>query len=108
MLVVVAANTYLFSIGAAVPLKIVHYRDNLIPKLLFWPALLLSMIIITAYVLWVVGPTQERSLHECADSAGPASAYQQGAPESRSMAGTGVVTKLLQQYGRRDDVTGSI
>ena len=108
MLVVVAANTYLFSIGAAVPLKIVHYRDNLIPKLLFWPALLLSMIIITAYVLWVVGPTQERSLHECADSAGPASADQQGVPESRSMAGTGVVTKLLQQYGRRDDVTGSI
>lgn len=65
LLVVVAANTYLFSMRAAPQLKFVHYADNLIPKLLYWPTLLLSMIAITTYVLWGVGPAKERVLGEC-------------------------------------------
>jgi len=90
MLVAAAANTYMFSMGAARSLKIIHYRDNLIPKLLFWPAVLLSMIAITAYVLWVVGPTQERSLRECMTEAGPGLAYyQQAAPEIRMQTSAG-------------------
>ena len=65
LLVVAAANTYLFSMRAIPSLKFIHYRDNLIPKLLYWPVLLLCMIAITTYVLWGVGPVQERVLDEC-------------------------------------------
>jgi len=82
MLVAAAANTYLFSMVAATSLRIIHYQDNLIPKLLFWPTVLLSMIAITAYVLWGVGPKQERSLRECMTDTEAGSAYEQSAPES--------------------------
>lgn len=96
MLVAAAANTYLFSMGVAPSLKIVHYQDNLIPKLLYWPAVLLSMIAITVYVLWVVGPTQERTLRECVTGTGAASAYEQTSPESRGSLSSGVVAKVLK------------
>ena len=75
MLVVAAANTYLFSMRAAPWLGVVHYGDNLIPKLLYWPVLLLSMIAITAYVLWGVGPAKERVLGECVSSAEASAAH---------------------------------
>ena len=68
VLVLVGANTYLFSMRAVPQLKVVHYEDNLIPKLLFWPLLLLCMIAITAYMLWGVGPVNERTLGECLSS----------------------------------------
>ena len=68
VLVLVGANTYLFSMRAVPQLKLVHYGDNLIPKLLFWPLLLLCMIAITAYMLWGVGPVKERTLGECLSS----------------------------------------
>jgi hypothetical protein len=51
VIVAVAANTYLFSTRALRKLSIIHYRDNLIPKVLFWPLLLLIMIVITLWVL---------------------------------------------------------
>ncbi len=82
MLVAAAANTYLFSMSTAPSLGIIHYQDNLIPKLLYWPTVLLMMIAITAYVLWGVGPRQERSLHECMSDTEVSSAYQQSAPKS--------------------------
>lgn len=47
LLVAVSANAYLFSMQAVPWLKIIHYRDNLIPKISFWPAMLGSMIVIT-------------------------------------------------------------
>lgn len=65
VLVAAAANTYLFSMRAVPSLKIIHYKDNLIPKLLYWPILLLCMIIITAYVIWGVGPTQGIGVGDC-------------------------------------------
>jgi hypothetical protein len=65
VLVLVGANTYLFTMRTAPQLKLVHYRDNLIPKLLFWPLLLLCMIAITANVLWGAGPARERTLGKC-------------------------------------------
>jgi len=65
LLVVAAANTYIFSMKAAPSLKIIHYRDNLIPKVLYWPVVLLAMIAITAYVLWGVGPGKDRDSTDC-------------------------------------------
>jgi hypothetical protein len=65
VLVLVGVNTYLFSMRAVPQLKVVHYADNLIPKLMYWPLLLLCMIGISAYVLWGVGPVTERTLGEC-------------------------------------------
>lgn len=51
LLVVASANTYLFSMRAATWLKIVHYRDNLIPKIAFWPFVLGCMIVITWFTI---------------------------------------------------------
>lgn len=51
MLLLLAVNTFLFSIRAAPWLNIVHYRDNLIPKVLFWPVLLACMVLITLFSL---------------------------------------------------------
>ena len=41
----VVADTYLFS--KARPLRFVHYGDNLIPKVLYWPLLLGVMVAVT-------------------------------------------------------------
>ncbi len=73
MLVAAGANTYMFSMKAAPTLKIIHYQDNLIPKVLYWPAVLLFMIAITSYVLWGVGAADVRQMDKC--SPGASSAY---------------------------------
>jgi hypothetical protein len=51
ILVVASANTYLFSMQTAPWLKLIHYKDNLIPKILFWPVVLAGMIVITWWTL---------------------------------------------------------
>jgi len=47
VILVISVNTYLFSTGWTTRLNILVYKDNLIPKLLFWPAILGTMLIIT-------------------------------------------------------------
>ena len=47
--VAVTVNSYLFSIGR--PWIVLQYRDNLIPKMLFWPLLLGSGAVVTLAVL---------------------------------------------------------
>lgn len=49
-LVAATLNTYLFSIQAAKWLSVIHYRDNLIPKISYWPILLSVLILITLAV----------------------------------------------------------
>jgi hypothetical protein len=44
-IIAVVASCYLFSTGSR--LRLVHHRDNLIPKLAFWPIVLGTMVIIT-------------------------------------------------------------
>lgn len=51
LLLAVSVNTYLFASEAAPALRIIHYKDNLIPKAGFWPFVLLCMVAITAYNL---------------------------------------------------------
>lgn len=51
LLVAASANTYLFSMRAAPWLTLIHYKDNLIPKISFWPVVLVSMIVITWLML---------------------------------------------------------
>jgi len=51
LLLVVSVNTYLFASEAVPSLRLIHYRDNLIPKAAFWPFVLLCMVAITAYNL---------------------------------------------------------
>jgi hypothetical protein len=46
----ISINSVLFAMGA--PLRIVRYRDNLIPKLLFWPALLLAVFAVSVYTFY--------------------------------------------------------
>jgi len=82
VLVLVGVNTYLFSMRAVPQLKVVHYGDNLIPKLLYWPLLLLCMLGITSYVLWGVGPVKERTLGECLSPAGASVGVEQSAMET--------------------------
>ncbi len=50
-LVLATANTYLFATQAAPWLRFIHYRDNLMPKLAYWPIALGSIVAITFYVL---------------------------------------------------------
>ena len=50
-LVVATANTYLFSIGAKRWCKVILYKDNIIPKVAYWPAVLISLIIVTLLVM---------------------------------------------------------
>ncbi|WP_254430744.1 hypothetical protein [Ruegeria arenilitoris] len=56
MLLVVSVNTYLFVSESAPSLRLIHYRDNLIPKAAFWPFVLSCMIAITAYNLSLKSP----------------------------------------------------
>jgi len=46
-----AVNSYLFSINALEGVQALHWRDNLLPKILFWPFLLWSMVIVSLVVL---------------------------------------------------------
>lgn len=47
LLVTATANTYLFSINSGRWLKIIHYQDNIIAKVAYWPVVLSCLIIIT-------------------------------------------------------------
>jgi hypothetical protein len=47
IIMMVAINSYLFSVGWSSRFGIIPYRDNLIPKVVFWPFLLWTMVIIT-------------------------------------------------------------
>ncbi|MCA0873990.1 hypothetical protein LCL97_24485 [Seohaeicola saemankumensis] len=51
LLLGVSVNTYFFASEAIPSLRIIHFRDNLIPKAAFWPVVLASMAIITAYCI---------------------------------------------------------
>jgi hypothetical protein len=46
-----ALNAYIFSLGRDYGFNWIHYRDNLIPKLGFWPLLLGAMALITVQKL---------------------------------------------------------
>ncbi len=52
MLVVATANTYLFSVRSQVFNGLVLYRDNMIPKVLYWPSVLSALIAITYFVTY--------------------------------------------------------
>jgi len=47
VILVVSVNTYLFSTRQTDHFSVIGYRDNLVPKLLFWPAILGTMLAIT-------------------------------------------------------------
>lgn len=49
LLMGVAINTYLFVSDMMPSARLIHYRDNLIPKAAFWPLVLAAMIAITIY-----------------------------------------------------------
>jgi hypothetical protein len=51
MLVATTASAYLFSIHTISWLKFINYKDNIIPKVAYWPTLLCSLIIVTAWRL---------------------------------------------------------
>jgi hypothetical protein len=46
-LLLTALNAYLFSLKTFAGCKLLHFRDNLIPKVTFWPLLLWSMAVIS-------------------------------------------------------------
>lgn len=64
-LVAVAASTYLFTMKAFPSFTVPYYKDHLIPKVLFWPILLLSMTAFTSYALWSGRPSREGALADC-------------------------------------------
>lgn len=47
LLLAVSINTYLFAVDPVPGLRIIHYKDNLIPKAAFWPVVLGLMVAIT-------------------------------------------------------------
>lgn len=49
LLLGVSVNTYFFVSDVMPSSRLIHYRDNLIPKAAFWPVVLASMIAITIY-----------------------------------------------------------
>ncbi|NOD32046.1 hypothetical protein [Ruegeria atlantica] len=67
LLLAVSVNTYLFASEAVPSLRIIHYRDNLIPKASFWPFVLLCMVAITAYNLSIKNSSEPPpiSTQEC-------------------------------------------
>lgn len=50
VLVITAANTYLFCTQTASWLKFIHYNDNLIPKVVYWPLVLGVMVVVTLFI----------------------------------------------------------
>ncbi|MGD9009956.1 MAG: hypothetical protein PVG41_18660 [Desulfobacteraceae bacterium] len=50
VLVLAAANTYLFCTDSAPWLKFLHFQDNLVPKLFYWPLVLGGMVVLTLLV----------------------------------------------------------
>jgi hypothetical protein len=51
MILLVSLNTFMFSVGWSSRWGVIPYEDNLIPKIIFWPLIFGSMIIITLLVL---------------------------------------------------------
>lgn len=51
MLVATTASTYLFSIHTPGWLQFIDFKDNIIPKAAYWPVLLISLILVTAWRL---------------------------------------------------------
>lgn len=51
MILLTALNGYLFSLGRRRSLAILHYHDNFVAKISFWPVLLWSMVVITWIML---------------------------------------------------------
>ena len=49
MLVVCTINTYLFAIRPKPLERFIIYKDNLIPKILYWPVILIALNILTAF-----------------------------------------------------------
>lgn len=47
VIMLVAINSYLFSVNSSSRLGIISFKDNLIPKVVFWPTFLWAMVIIT-------------------------------------------------------------
>lgn len=47
MILATALNAYLFSLGRLKHMDFIHYRDNLVPKILFWPITLGLMALFT-------------------------------------------------------------
>ncbi|MFT7054179.1 MAG: hypothetical protein ACJAU1_001738 [Psychromonas sp.] len=54
-LVLVTANVYCFVIRAPKFMSFLWYEENLIIKLLYWPVLILAMILISGWVLYLFG-----------------------------------------------------
>ena len=48
-ILVVAVNSIIFTWG--LPMRVVQYRDNLIPKLLFWPMVTSQLFALTLFAL---------------------------------------------------------
>ncbi|MFK5971511.1 MAG: hypothetical protein QM487_15530 [Candidatus Marithrix sp.] len=51
MILLVALNTFLFSVGWSSRWGFIPYKDNLIPKIIFWPLIFGSMLAITLVTL---------------------------------------------------------
>ncbi len=51
VLILATANTYLFFRADRSEFGLIHYRDNLIPKAIYWPFVLTAMIAITLFVI---------------------------------------------------------
>jgi hypothetical protein len=49
VLIITTANVYLFSIKIKLLSPVIDYRDNLLPKVIFWPSILAAMVAIS---LW--------------------------------------------------------
>lgn len=45
-------NAYVFSLGKLAHINLVHYHDNFIPKVAFWPSLLWMMTLVTVFEFW--------------------------------------------------------
>lgn len=62
-LVLVTANVYCFTIRGPKVLPFLWYEDNLIIKLLYWPILILAMILISIWVMYCIN--DEGNCLEC-------------------------------------------
>ena len=50
VILMIAVNAVAFSWN--IPVKWIHFRDNLIPKLVYWPCLLFTLLICTTVLFW--------------------------------------------------------
>ena len=57
LLILTTINTYLFAEEPTRLTAVLHYRDNIIPKILYWPLVLLSSVAWTYFMLHVADST---------------------------------------------------